>query len=437
MRLTRFAAQIVFVVVVLAFAMPAQHQTFAQSGILTVDVTDSQGTISPYVYGANYGPWAIVSMEMQNAAAESGITHFRFPGGNWGDDNFIQRSQLDLFMLQAQNWGMVPSISVNLENGTPEQAAELVRYANVEKGWNILHWSIGNEPDLFPDGYTVEQYNEEWRAMALAMRAVDPNIILIGPEVSQFPDTVEGDTYNNVRREWVRSFLEANGDLVDIVAIHRYPFPLSLSSPPTTIEQLRDNAAAWDVLIDNLRTVIREAVGSDMPMAVTEASSHWNQPIGGEATADSHFHAVWWADVLGRFIRQRLEIVDYFAFSTFDTAYGLLARYAPRPTYYVYQLYQYFGDELVASASTAEHVSITAALTDDNILTLMITNMNDEPVSVPLTIDGAQINGMVERMVLDPDRQAQALDPQEFTDGDALELTAYSVTLLRIPITPN
>jgi hypothetical protein len=408
-------------------------------GALTVDAADVQGEISPYVFGANYGPWALVSIDMQQAAADSGVTHLRFPGGNWGDDNSLQPQQFDLFMLQARNWGMDVSVSVNLENGTPEQAAAWVRYANLEQGWNIRHWSIGNEPDLYPD-YDIDTFNAEWRASALAMREVDPTILLIGPEVSQFPDTVAGSEYLNVRREWVRAFLTANGDLVDMVSIHRYPFPIAPNMPPTTIDDLRQNAPRWDVMIDNLRADIRETVGTDKPIAVTEASSHWSQPIGGEATADSPFHAIWWADVLGRLIRQRVEIVNYFAFSTFgaNAGYGLLDRYHPRPTYYTYQLYQHFGDLLVASTSTEPDVSITSALTSEgDTLTLMIVNLSDDAKSVPLIVSGVFFNGAAQLYVLDAEHLAELAAPHTVTNGSAVDLPPRSVTLLRIPILPS
>jgi len=158
----------------------------AQDGTLTVDASAELGPISPYIYGANYGPWALVSLDMMPAAEQAGVTHLRFPAGNWGDLNDITPFQLDMFMSQARLFGSEPSISVRLDQGTPEQAAELVRYANIEKGYGIRYWSIGNEPDLFTD-YTVEELNREWRAIALAMEAVDPSIILIGPEVSQYP----------------------------------------------------------------------------------------------------------------------------------------------------------------------------------------------------------------------------------------------------------
>jgi alpha-L-arabinofuranosidase len=45
--------------------------------------------------------------------------------------------------------GATVMFSVRLLDGTPEQAAEMVRYTNIEKEYNVRYWSIGNEPTLY------------------------------------------------------------------------------------------------------------------------------------------------------------------------------------------------------------------------------------------------------------------------------------------------
>jgi hypothetical protein len=403
----------------------------ARDGALRIDAAASLGSIDPFVYGANYGPWALVPMTMTSYAQNSAVTYLRYPAGNWGDRFDITPQQLDLFVIQARGWGMEPSVHVRLEGGTPEKAAALVRYANLEKGYGIRYWAIGNEPDLFRD-YTVERLNAEWRAIAEAMLAVDPDIILMGPEVSQFPYTREGDPYTNVRREWVRSFLEANGDLVDIVTVHRYPFPRSNSDPATTIADLEANPPQWDIVVENLREVIVETMGREMPMGITEVSSHWNIVRGGEATPDSFYHAIWWADVLGRLIRGRVSLVNYFTLaSPPDSAYGLLGRSQPVPTYYVYALYDRLGDALVASESTVDAVTITAAW-DHDALTFLVVNRGAAAQQLPLYISGAVITGDAEAWRLDSTLNAASTGALALESGALLELPAQSATVYRI-----
>ncbi len=59
--------------------------------------------------------------------------------------------------------------------------------------------------------------------------------------------------------------------------------------------------------------------------------------------------------MLGRLGQQQVDLVTYFLLVSGDeTGFGLLGRYEPRPTYFTYQLYKRFGDEVLAAASGVE-----------------------------------------------------------------------------------
>ena len=195
-------------------------------GQWTVAPSLELGAINPLVYGVNHGPWAFINNQTLPLAQEAGITLLRFPGGNWGDENDLQPYHVDQFALLAEQLGAEISLNARLFNGTPEKAAELVRYANIEQGYNIRYWGIGNEPTLYatsraaPD-YGVARFNAEWRTIAEAMRAVDPDILLIGPELHQFGPNIASTPKDPFGLDWMTEFLKANGDLVDVVSIHR------------------------------------------------------------------------------------------------------------------------------------------------------------------------------------------------------------------------
>ncbi len=400
----------------------------AQDSGLSVDASQPVGAINPFVYGVNYGPWALVPVDMWPMVDTSGVTYLRFPAGNWGDQNDISEPQLDLFITQARQWHAEPHIHVRLQNGTPEKAAELVRYANIEKGYNVRYWSIGNEPNLFKD-YSLEQFNKDWRLIAEAMLKVDSKIILTGPEVSQYPPTTSPGDYQAPLREWVREFLKVNGDLVGLVSIHRYPFPLSMNSGAETVDQLRANPDEWDTIIPDLHAVIKDATGHDMPVAVTEVNSNWDN---GATAPNTFFHAVWWADILGRLIRQQVEIINYFTLFTKDSNFGLLSRYDARPAYYVYQLYKQFGTQLLTSASTDQDISMTAAKKDDGSLTLMVVNRGPDAETVPISLKGFTPSGAASVWLLDKDHKAENTGTQDLSAG-TLSLPAESVTLYIVP----
>ena len=407
---------------------------------LFVDGAQDLGSISPFVYGANYGPWVIVPVDLIPQAEVSGITYLRFPGGEWGDQNDLKDYQIDRFITLARQMNAEPMINVRMPGGSPAQAAELVRYCNVTNDYNVRYWGIGNEPNLYTahtmfDDYDTVRYNEEWREFAEAMLAVDPDIVLMGPGTSQYTGNPETDPRDEEGRDWVREFLLANGDLVDIVAIHRYPFPTSMTDQSPTIDALRANSREWDTIIPNLRAVIRETTGRDLPVAVNEVNSNWSHAVGGEATPDSFYNAIWWGDVLGRLIRQKVDIVAYFLLQcrTSQGGYGLLAGYEVRPTYYVYQMYKHFGDELLYASSDDPDVSIYAARRQDGTLTLMLINLGPEEKRKPLRLENVTPTGPAEVWLFDADRQAERIGAQAIADGAEITLPAQSISLYVLP----
>ena len=355
---------------------------------MTVDATSEVGTVSPNVYGANFGPLQTVPASMFEEATASGIRLLRFPGGRWGDTHNIRANDLDFLRFATDLIGADITINVRMEGGTPEDAAELVRDVNIERGWGIQVWGVGNEPDLFAD-YDTERFNQEWRAIAEAMLAVDPDILLTGPELSQWHLDSASRPRDAQGNLWLESFLEANGDLVDIVSVHRYPFP-----PPNevaaNVEQLRQSSLEFTTLLDELRTIVQDTTGRDLPVSITEINSHWNNAISGEATSDSHYAGVWWADVLGKLIYQEPYAVVYHDFQSAANrgGMGLMGRSDLRPSYFVYQFYQQFGDTLLEVDSSEDFVNIYAARREDAAITLIMTNLTDDDRDISLDLTG-------------------------------------------------
>jgi len=402
-----------------------------EESVLWVDISAPLGNISPNVYGANYGLLNVIPLDLYPAAEASGIRYLRFPGGRVGDTTDIQKFQLDQFIALCKQINAEPTISVRLEGGTPEKAAAMVEYVNITKKYGVVYWSIGNEPNLFDD-YTTEQHNRDWRAIAEAMLAIDPNIKFIGPDTSQFTgvDSYEGIA---VAHEFLREFLRANGDMIDIVAVHRYPFPQG--DAPTTIEDLHNDVATWGDIITNLRQVVRDETGQDLPIAFTEVNSHWSSVSGGEATPDSHYNAIWWSGVFSQLINHQVDRVAFFNMQTSDQlgGHGILARYEVRPTYYVYQLYQKLGTVLLQShTDTPRDVLITAAQREDGALTIIITNLTSNTLSRPLYLTNADFDLSVggEYWLFDANNNAVSLAWDSAVTNNVVTLPPQSITLL-------
>ena len=192
--------------------------------------------------------------DVMEEVRELGVPIVRYPGGNfvsgynWLDGigpkqerprvldkawNAINTNQFgtDEFLLWCKTVGTNPLIGLNLGTGTPEQAAALVEYCNVEKGtrWSDLrrkngiaepykvnHWCLGNEMDgPWQIGHmTATQYGLKAADAARQMRYVDPDLKLVACGSS--------GPFMPTYLEWDREVLEQCYEYVDALSLHRY-----------------------------------------------------------------------------------------------------------------------------------------------------------------------------------------------------------------------
>ena len=183
-----------------------------------------------------------------------GVPIIRYPGGNfvsgynwldgigpkanrpavldkaWNSTNSNQFGTNE-FMAWCRLVGTQPLMGLNLGTGTPEQAAALVEYCNVEKGthwsdlrrkhgiaepYKVQNWCLGNEMDgPWQIGHmTATEYGLKAQDAARQMRYVDSSLKLVacGSSGPGMP------TY----LEWDREVLEQCYDYVDAISLHRY-----------------------------------------------------------------------------------------------------------------------------------------------------------------------------------------------------------------------
>ena len=250
-------------------------QTVSNAGPEVRIFVDSRRTIAPLdrnlfgsflehlgraIYGGIYEPGSKLSdatgfrKDVLAEIRQLGVPIIRYPGGNfvsgynWLDGvgpkqerprvldkawNSINSNQFGTneFMAWAKAVGTEPLMGLNLGTGTPEQAAALVEYCNVDSGtkWSELrrkhgfaepykakHWCLGNEMDgPWQIGHmTATEYGMKAQDAARQMRLVDPSVQLIacGSSTPFMP------TY----LEWDRQVLEECYEYVDGLSLHRY-----------------------------------------------------------------------------------------------------------------------------------------------------------------------------------------------------------------------
>ncbi len=357
---------------------------------LFVDADFVYGPISARVYGSNTGPWQTIGFDQRALLPELGISMIRWPGGNWGDENDPTELMIDEYLALCSAAGCEPTIHVRLFGGTPEKAAQMVRYVNVTKKAGVRYWAIGNEPDLFvkkrgAKAYAVADYARDFVAYREAMRAVDPTLVVLGPELSQFgPD--DGYPRDATGAYWLRGFLERVPD-VEIVSLHRYPFGQSSVSK----RQLADEPERWTASIAYVRSVMRSVLGKELPIAVTEANSDWSGRVDEETGTNSWRNGLWWAAVLSRLIAADVVMVHQFCLGAISgQGIGLFGPVSynsgPLPIAEVYRMFHLFGQTRIHADHGATGLHMVAARRDDGALTVVVVNTQAREVTVPFSI---------------------------------------------------
>ncbi|HTZ84075.1 MAG TPA: alpha-N-arabinofuranosidase [Candidatus Acidoferrales bacterium] len=183
-----------------------------------------------------------------------GVPIIRYPGGNfvsgynWLDGvgpkqdrprvldkawNTLESNQFGTneFLAWCKVANTKPLMGLNLGTGTPEEAAALLEYCNVDKGtrwsdlrrhhgvadpWRIQHWCLGNEMDgPWQIGHmSASEYGLKAADAAREMRYVDPDVKLIACGSS--------GPFMPTYLEWDREVLEQCYDYVDGLSLHRY-----------------------------------------------------------------------------------------------------------------------------------------------------------------------------------------------------------------------
>jgi len=357
-----------------------------------VDANFQYGPISPFVRASNTGPWQTLAREHLDASRDVQLAMIRWPGGNWGDENDVTPRMIDEYIATCRVVGAEPCIHVRLFGGSPERAATLVHYANVTQGYAVKYWAIGNEPDLFvkkrgAERYTVADYAADFVAYRAAMKAVDDSIIVMGPEISQF-DADEGYPVDSTGEPWLRGFLKRVSD-IDMLSWHRYPF----GEAPVTLAQLRADPPRWQASVAKSRALMREYLGREVPLAITEANSDWSGRVDATTGTNSYANALWWSDVLARLVAADCAIVAHFCMGAIPAqGIGMFGPVSydsdPLPIYQGYALMHKLGATRVHASSTHPDLHLLATRADDGTVAVHAVNQRQDDITLPLVIAG-------------------------------------------------
>jgi len=185
--------------------------------------TQKNRTVSPYLYGVNWGVW--LDLPDKEKAGPLSLKLIRAGGPfmdrcNWrnskysfpGNRKVLSMTDLDEFIKYCHLTGAEPLIQINALGYAPDEknnnkfskcmdsqdAADLVRYLNRDRGYNVRFFEIGNEPFIWHNVHfdvrskpcSINEYFEIFKKISLAMKKaqseIDPasKIIIFAPTIS-------------------------------------------------------------------------------------------------------------------------------------------------------------------------------------------------------------------------------------------------------------
>jgi hypothetical protein len=436
---------------------------------VTVNAGEGLGTVPTTGYGLNSAIWdsQMNVPEVQDLIKSANIGMLRYPGGSYGDiyhwkDNtapggyVAPGTDFDSFMGTVKKTGAQPILIANYGSGTPQEAADWVRYANITKGYGAKYWEIGNElygnghygsgwetddhSDTSPTAYAnnVVDYSD-------AMKAVDPSV-QIGAVLTMPGNWPDGVMAGSETKDWNHTVLPIIAHKADFVIVHWYPGGSDAASMLNDPSQLAGELSA-------LHDELAAAGVPDMPIALTELNSNVDEDTQPDAlfAADSYmtalengvFTADWWdthngAGTISTAPDGAVDYQDYGVLSSGQCVGSTCepALNTPFPTYHAISMLSSLakpGDQLVNSASDSQLVAVHAAHQADGDLSVMLIN-KDPKHSYPVSLHyaGYTPDGSTPTVTTYQD-EASAIDPATpaGTSGSQT-LPPYSITTVTL-----
>lgn len=432
--------------------------------------------VDPRIFGINTAIWdsllgSAVTAELLNEIDNQVL---RFPGGSaadfyhWGDNIGDKttggNTNFDGFARTALASGAQVFITANYGTGTPTEAAEWVRYANVTKGYGFKYWEVGNENYGTWEGDTNTRphdpvtYATRFKEFYTQMKAVDPTIkvgaVVIDSEdgnANYTDQTVTnprtGVTHNGWNPVLFNAF-KTVGILPDFVVFHRYE-----QGPGGESDLFLLNASrGWSSNAKAIRQMLTDYLGEDgrkIEIDCTENNSVYSSPgkqttslVNGLYLADSignilqtEFNSLLWWDLRngkesgnnnGNSLYGWRRYGDY-GIVDYANPPGITSRY---PTFQVYKLLTHYareGETVLQARSDYDGLGVYAVRSTDNkeVHVLLINKNKVETLNASISLSG-----------FTPDAQADVFSygiPQDEAAHAGTGSTDIAQTSLSVP----
>lgn len=449
--------------------------------------------ISPLFFGINSLYWidndkTRNNIEYVNALKNAQVSIIRYPGGEVADnfdwktnrlydrsaypyskkkDAYKKRMDFDEFVKWKDKIGAKAILVVNLEEGFLEgdlkkaakKAAEWVRYANIEKKYNIKYWEIGNESYHLGTRYplTAKEYAQALKLFSREMKKVDPTIKVgaVGPwdykkvpileylpkrkveelrSLKSFKERkrlakrlkrqYRKQKIKERKKSWWQVIAEEASGSFDFAVIHRY-----------TNRRIRDKDLKKPLRCDEpvfmLRSFLRAKTGKTYPIALTE----YNVGRKSGRRLSKIALSLTLAEMMGDYLKAGVHIANYWPVRLKDkrTMFGPLDM-GEKPPYYVFKaLSDNIGEYLIHAKSDDNMVYTIASCSEASELNLFIVNKKIAKEKIKLHLKKSEFLKKIyeisdENLVL---HSSKNIKPMKLKKNSAIYISPLSITILK------
>lgn len=353
--------------------------------------------------------------EIQN----SGVQIMRYGGKGvdshadptWVDSSDPSKSTLNQYLDlvdEMRDRGIEPVLQVPMAaTYTASQAADIVEFVNVTHGRNVKYWSIGNEPDHddseYPQPESASYISAYLKEFASAMKAVDPSILIMGPETAWYNETII-NALTDCGGSYDVTGVDANGRYyLDYISFHHYGFGGTNQTRANVIAKLMESGGFNDDLTAlNSRLATCNSYHSrpvPLKIAVTEANVDYSNPVGDTLSgtgAASFLGGQYWAELMGIAMKQGVDFVTFWSVIEGDTPereLGYLdADGSLRPAYYTFKIMaENIRGNAVTATDNRTNVKAFAAKDTDQVVVLILNEETSTNLDYKVRLDTSSI----------------------------------------------
>ncbi len=245
-------------------------------------------------------------------------------GGIAPDKNIPTKYQYLRMVDSIQAKGMEPLIQVPFcdYRYTAQQAADIVHYINIVKGRNVKYWIIANEPNLGYGYTTASQIAAYFKPFASAMKAVDPTILIVGPETASFKQGMTDDLTTPGGPDDITGKDAAGRYYLDVFTFHTYPLGNGTQTRATGLTKLTAPGSYQDD-IDYLNnrlaacdTYHHRTGAASLKTAITEANVDYKNSPSDDLYgigANSFFGGQFVAEMYGIGMKKKVDFINLWS----------------------------------------------------------------------------------------------------------------------------